>query len=343
MKNTFIIMIKKIIFIVTAFVIVVTAFRCQNNPSQEAMKTGDPLIDGLSERIAKNPQSDSLLVSRAAAFYKKGLYDEAIKDIAGAMKIDSINPNYHHILADIYLDNNDSRMALRTMERVVTLHPERIISLLKLSEFQLIVRQNEASIKTLNRILEIDPQNAEAFFMLGQNLTELKQTDRAIAAYKQATAADGELIDGWVNLGILLDEKKDKKAIDYFETALRIDSSSEAALHGKGMYYQNRNQLKDALAAYKKIPVFHKNSADAYYNIGLLYMDMDSIQAAKTNFNIAVNVDPQYALGYYFRGVATEKLGDLQNAKKDYQTTLNLAPNYKAAQDALEKVSIKIK
>jgi tetratricopeptide (TPR) repeat protein len=327
-----------------SIIIVLSIFvACKNQAKEEALKTGNPTIDAISEKIANDAKNDSLYVQRASAFYKEGLYDEAIKDMAKAMALDSVNPYYHHILADMYLDNNNSRLALRTMERIVELYPERIPSLLKLSEFQLIVKQNQESIKTISRILQIDKQNADAFFMMGMNLKEMKETDRAIAAFKNAAAADADLIDAWVNLGILLDEKKDNKALEYLETALRIDSTSEEALHAKAMYFQNRNKLKEAISVYKKIPQFDPDNADAYYNIGLLYMDIDSVKQAKSNFNIALSVDPQYIMAYYYRGLTAEKLGDLQAAKADYEQTLRLSPNYTPAETALEKVKIKIK
>jgi tetratricopeptide (TPR) repeat protein len=189
--------------------------------------------------------------------------------------------------------------------------------------------------------LQIDKQNADAFFLMGLNLKEMNEKDRAIAAFKNAVAADADLVDGWVNLGILLEEKKDNKAIEYIETALRIDSTSEEALHAKALFLQNRNKLNEAIAVYKKIPSFDKNNADAYYNIGLLYLDLDSVKQAKNNFQIAVSVDPQYILGYFYRGVASEKLGDWKQAKADYQQTLTLSPNYQPAKDALAKIELK--
>ncbi|MFZ4542865.1 MAG: tetratricopeptide repeat protein [Saprospiraceae bacterium] len=334
LKNTFLLICSVVVIILSA---------CKNNPTQEIVKTGNPLIDALSEQIALSPNSDTLHAQRAAAFYKEGIYSEAVKDMAKAMAIDSMNPYYHHFLADIYLDDNNSRMAIKTMERIVEIYPERIPSLLKLSELQMIVKLNKESIKTVSRILQLDKQNAEAFFMMGNNLKELGEKDRAIAAYKNCVAANADLVDGWINLGILLDEKKDNKAIEYLETALRIDSSSTQALHAKAMYYQNRNKLKEAIAIYKEIPKFDKDNADAFYNVGLLYLDLDSVKQAKDNFNIAVSVDPQYVLGYYFRGRALEMLGELADAKRDYEQTLVLSPNYQPAKDALEKINIKIK
>lgn len=333
---------NKIVLLFFPLFIIISLFACKRDKGAEVIKTGNPVIDAISEQIAKSPKNDSLYVQRAVAFYKEGIFDEAIKDMARAMKIDSLNPAYHHTLSDIYMENNNSRLAIRTMERVVDLYPERIPSLLKLGELQLIVKQNQESIKTVSKILQIDKQNADAFLLMGLNLKEMGEKDRAIAAFKNAVAANADLIDGWVNLGILLEEKKDNKALEYLETALRIDSTSEEALHAKALYYQNRNQLKEAIAIYKEIPKFDKNNADAFYNIGLLYMDLDSVKQAKNNFNIAVNVDPQYVLGYFFRGVASEKLNDLNEAKADYEQTLRLAPNYQPAKTALEKVNIKL-
>lgn len=338
MKNNYV---YQAIKLTIAFIAMSFLFSCQNGEKVEVIKTGNPEIDALSAKIAKDPKNDTLYARRAYLFHQNGIFHEAIKDMAKAMKIDSLNPDYHHFLSDIYLDNNDSRMSIRTMERAVELYPERIASLLKLSEIQMIVKQNKESIKTISRILQLDKQNADAFFMMGMNLKEMGERDRAIAAFKNAVAYDGELLDGWVNLGILFDEKKDNKALEYIETALRIDSTSTEALHAKAMYFQNRDKLKEAIAIYKKIPLIDKNNADAYYNIGLLYMDLDSIQKAKNNFSVATSVDPQYALGYFYRGLSSEKLGELKEAKADYEQTLRLYPNYQPAQNALEKIKLK--
>jgi tetratricopeptide (TPR) repeat protein len=340
MKNNYYFPLLKLGFVLFAFAFLLS---CQNGEKTEIVKTGNPEIDALSEKIAKSPKNDTLYARRAYLFHENGIYQEAIKDMARAMKLDSLNPDYHHFLSDVYMDSHDSRMAIRTMERIVELYPERIASLLKLSELQMIVKQNQESIKTVSRILQLDKQNADAFFMMGMNLKEMNERDRAIAAFKNAVAYDGELLDGWINLGILFDEKKDAKAIEYLETALRIDSTSTEALHAKAMYLQNRNKLKEAIAIYKKIPLIDKNNADAYYNIGLLYMDMDSMRQAKSNFSIATSVDPQYAMGYFYRGVAAEKLGELKEAQADYEQTLKLYPNYVAAQNALEKIKLKNK
>ena len=327
------------------FILSVCAFlACKNTDKKaEIIVTGNPVIDDLSKKIAENPKNDSLYAMRAAAYYKDNIYDEAVKDLAKALSIDTTNAVYHHILADVYMDKNDSRMALRTMERVVGLYPTRVPSLLKLAEFQYILKQYKPSVETTSRVLQIDPQSAEAFFMQGRNLDALNEKDRAIAALKKCTALDSEHIDAWVELGHLMEQKKDANALQYFLTAQRIDSTDVPAIFGEAVYYSNRGQLDKSIATYKRVVAKNPQDADALYNIGLLYMDLKKIKEAKDNFNICTNVDPQYVMAFFYRAVCNEQLGQLAEAKKDYENTMRLSPNFERGRLALEKMQFKAK
>jgi tetratricopeptide (TPR) repeat protein len=335
---------KKISLISLSILFVFTFFACKNEPKKsELTSTGNPVIDELSKKIAENPKSDSLYAMRAAAYYKDNIYDEAIKDMAKALAIDTTNAAYHHILADIYMDKNDSRMALRTMERVVGLYPTRIPSLLKLAEFQHILEQYKPSIESAAKVLQIDPQNSEAFFMQGRNLAALGEKDRAIAAFKKCTSLDAEHVDAWVELGHLLEEKKDPNSLQYFKTAQRIDSTNIPAIFGEAVFYSNKGQLPKAIEIYKKAISLDAQNADAYYNIGLLEMDAKNFRVAKENFNICINVDPQYVMSFFYRGVCAEELGEMTAAKSDYEQTIKLFPSFEKAKAALEKINIKMK
>ena len=323
---------------------VCTFLACKNTDKKaEIVVTGNPVIDDLSKKIAENPKNDSLYAMRAAAYYKDNIYDEAVKDLAKALAIDTANVAYHHILADVYMDKSDSRLAIRTMERVVGLYPTRIPSLLKLAELQYIVQQYRPSIETTAKVLQIDPQSAEAFFMQGRNLNALNEKDRAIAALKKCTALDAEHVDAWVELGHLMEEKKDATALQYFLTAQRIDSTDVPAIFGEAVYYSNRGQLEKSIATYKKVVAKNPQDADALYNIGLLYMDLKKTKEAKDNFNICTNVDPQYVMAFFYRAVCNEELGQFAEAKKDYENTMRLSPNFERGRLALEKINLKTK
>ena len=224
------------------------------------------------------------------------------------------------------------------MENISNRYPERIPTLLKLSEFQLIIRKNEDAFRTLDRIFKLDPQNAEAFFMLGLNFKDVGDEQRAINSFQSAVENNPDLIDAWIELGYLLEKAENPMASKYFDNALRIDSLNTLALEAKENHLVGQKKYKEAIANYRKINRIDPQNPNAYYNIGLAYLQMDSIAQAQRNFNIAVKVDPVYLMGYFYRGYTAELSGDMEAAKQDYQQVLRLDPNFERASEALARL-----
>jgi tetratricopeptide (TPR) repeat protein len=296
-------------------------------------------IATLNEQIVAHPTETNLYYARAREYYEINGYDQAISDLAQAMKTDSTNADYHHLLADVYLDSYQSDMALKTMQRCAQLHPTRIATLLKLAEFQLILKQYQPSLQTIDKILKIDPQNGNAYLLLGLNFKELGDTKRAFNAFQTAVEQKPDLTDAWINLGQLSDAQKNyPKAMQYFDTALRIDSLNVETLHAKAVVQNNQKKYREAIATYKKINGINPDYSAAYFNIGMIYLAQDSAQKARQFFDITVKTDPLYNLGYFYRGKASEKMGDKKAARADYEQVTRLLPNFEEAKKALREL-----
>ena len=308
-----------------------------NSPSD--FLTGIPSIDAITAQLKEDPNNPVLFAERARLFYENNAYDEAIQDLAFAMKIDSVNPDYHHLLADVYLDYVKSNLALKTMERAAKLHPERIPTLLKLSEFQMILKQHQASMRTVDQILNLDPQNPEAYFMFGMNFKEMGDTNRAINSFQSAVEYEPDHLDGWINLGQLHAAIGGDLAEKFFDNALDINPNSITALHAKADFLSKQEELTGAIELYRRINIIDSQYDEAYLNAGLLYMELDSVNKAYQQFDIAIGTNPLYIKAYFFRGYAAESLGRLQQAKSDYQQALNLAPNYELAKEGLNRIA----
>lgn len=310
----------------------------KDDAATEALTTGNAAIDGISVKISQNPNDPALYAERGRLFYENDGYDEAIRDLNRALSFDSANVEYMHLLADVYLDYFKSRLALKTMERAAELYPERIPTLLKLSEFQMILKQYEASMKTIDRILKIDPQNAEAYFMFGMNFKERGDTVRAINSFQKAVEFDSELIDGWINLGQLYAAIGDPLAMRYFDNAIRVGPENVTALHARADYLSDTGDLPGAIEMYRRISLVDPQYEDAYFNSGLIYLDMDSIDQARKQFDITIKTSPTFIRAYYYRGLAQEMLGNKAAARADYEQALRMAPEYEKAQEGLERV-----
>ena len=309
-----------------------------DNASDINAPTGNPDIDGLTREIAQNPQDPALYATRGELFYEKEGYDEAISDLTRAIEMDSTRPEYYHLLADAHLDYFRSRPALKIMENAAERFPSNIPTLLKLSEYQLILKQYEESMRTIDKILRQDPQNAEAYFMFGMNFEEQGDTVRAINSYQKAVEFDAEIIEGWINLGQLYGERGSPLAGQYFENAVSIDPQNIIALHAQADYFSSQGQLQEAVDTYRKIVSIDPQYDPAHFNSGLIYLDMDSVARAEKMFDITLEVSPRHIRAYYYRGVAREMQGNNDAALRDYEQALDMAPDYQQALEGVERL-----
>jgi tetratricopeptide (TPR) repeat protein len=334
-------------FLITTFLFGLLLTACQNstNTSGDATKnanlptTGNPTIDGLTQAIAQAPNNPSLYAKRGEQFYLNENYDEAISDLQKALSIDSTNVDYLHLLADAHLDYYQSYKAINVLMKAATLYPKRIPTLLKLSEFQLILKQYDKSIHTINEILKIDQLNPEAYFMLGLNFKEQGDKKRAIGSFQTAVENDPDLVDAWINLGQLHAEKGSSLARHFFDNAVKVAPNNIAALHAKAEYQHFSDQLPAAIETYKKINVLDPDYSESLFNTGIIYLEMDSLAQAKAHFNMAVQTSPTYIIAYYYRGLVQEKMGNIEAAKEDYQNALNFNPNFDRAKVALTRLN----
>lgn len=311
---------------------------CVSEPKQSYAIDESAMDDAtaLSKQIAKDTLADELYYQRAQYYYGEENYDGAIIDLVKAINIDSSHYQYYHLLTDACLDYYRSKEAVMTMERCVELFPDNRPSLLKLSEVYLILKQYDESQDVVNRLLSRDQQDSEAFFMLGMNFRAKGEIEKATRAFQTATEIEPELVDAWIILGQLYEEKGDPLAEDYYDAAANVNPENIAALHTKAFYLQNNNRIIDAIDLYRKISTIDKNYTDAYLNCGILYMNLDSISLAYEQFDIMVKTKLDSPIAYYYRGKTQEALGNLTAAKSDYTTALSLNPKYTKAQKALE-------
>ncbi len=305
---------------------------------------GDPQLTQLTTQLEKDPNNDTLFYLRAATYYKLDAYDEAMADLERAMRLDSMQPMYYHLLADVLLDYarpNDSRRAIDVLKLAAQRFPNRIPTLLKLSEFQLIVRKHGDALATLDKVLQRDPQNAEAFYMAGRVALDKGDTTNAIASLQKSVKIDADNADAWFFLGRIFSLRSNPVALQYFDNALRVDSTYLEAQEFKGVFYKRTGQFDKAFNIYRDLLLRDPDYANAYFDMGAIYLELDSFSKAYENFNIATKVDPIFVKAYYYRGVASEKMGNREAALADYKQASGMSPEYQEAKDAKERLEKK--
>lgn len=318
---------------------------CKNDPKPQTATNPaaqpDPELAELNQLLEKEPENDSLLYRRGAVYFNLEGYDEALKDLGNAIRLDSLQPQYYHLMAEVLLQYgrpNDSRRALDVLQTAARLFPDRIPTLLKLSKFQLIVQQHNEALTTIDNILRREPQNAEAYFMAGRVALDMMDTTRAINMLKKSVQFNSDNGGAWRFLGRIYAEKNNPLAIQYFDNALRVDSTDLESREFKAAFYKRRGEFDKAFAVYRDIIVRNPDYSNAYFDIGMIYLEQDSLQKAYDHFNISIKTDPLFVMAYYYRGISAELMGNKEAALADYRQANKMSPNYPEPKEALERL-----
>ncbi|MDX1477475.1 MAG: tetratricopeptide repeat protein [Saprospiraceae bacterium] len=320
----------------------VTAACTSDAPADQTTTRPVSDIDQLTEAISAHPDDPSVYVDRARFHYARKNYGDAIQDMASAMRLDSINEGYHHLLADIYLAALRSQLALNTLERAVALFPQSKSSRLKLAEMQIILLQYPAASANIRRVLETNPRDVDALYLLGVMYREQDDLDNAIQSFQTVVEIDADHHEAWVMLGNLLDMRDDPMALQCFENAIAIDSTYPQGWHSKAFYLQNHGQVPEALEIYERIHRLDSTYLDAYLNAGILYLDQDNAAMAEEKFNRVIALNPDHPLGHYYLGITYESAGLDTQALTYLERAAALVPSSPRFASAVERVREKL-
>lgn len=317
---------------------------CGNSNQQEknnSKEASSPLasIQAISEKIAKDTANPALFYERAKFYHQIEGFDEAIVDFEKSLLLDSAQLPVYYDLSDCYMDYYKSRKAIRTLKRAKAIFPNDKTLIMKLSQLLLITKQYADAKKTLSIILDKDGQDPQALYLLGVCFKEEGKYDAAINSFQTAVESEPELIDAWVNLGLIYGDKADPSALDYYNNALRLDSNYVPAIHNKAFYLQNNSKIKEAIKLYDKINKIDPSYTPAFLNAGILHFELDSFKIAESYFDQALNLNPSFDLAHYYKGIISEAKGDFENAQKHLQTAVQINKNFERAKRALEEIN----
>lgn len=338
----------KTILVLSSFIFLfLAACNSQENPDELIVEygktTGIPEIDAISQDIQNNPKDASLYAIRAEAYSLNGLYKEAVNDAEMVLSMDSTKWQSYKLLAWMYLDNDESKRSIKTLEKGLEIFPDNIKLLLTHAEISHILKQYDKGLISAENILKKEPYNTDAMFTKGLILKDMKDTLGAIRIWDAVVSQDADHFGAYLELGNIFYKMRKPVATAYYKNALRIDSTSYLALKGMANYYHQTGSLEKAKEAYERTIYHHPQEAETSYDYALLYMELEEYEKAYNFFNVAVQYDPQFGEAYYYKAFAAEKLGNIEDAITNYKNAESNGSknNRLRATDALERLEKK--
>lgn len=107
-------------------------------------------------------------------------------------------------------------------------------------------------------------------------------------------------------------------------------------------HLQNPQQAISHYQAAIKLPIYPILKLGAYNNLGNLLKAAGDLNGAKTAYETALKIDPNFAAGYYNLGMIQKALGLFTDAIASYQKAIRLNPSYAEAYQNLGVVQLKV-
>jgi len=114
------------------------------------------------------------------------------------------------------------------------------------------------------------------------------------------------------------------RALQEFDKAIKIDSSSFKAYFGRGRVYLKTGQYDEAIADFKMVIKLKPDYSKPYHNVGWLYYQEGKYVESVRYLNKAIELEPNNRWAYYTRGRSHFKKGDLQMALRDTKKSCTL-------------------
>jgi protein O-mannosyl-transferase len=133
------------------------------------------------------------------------------------------------------------------------------------------------------------------------------------------------------NLGAALMEKRDLvAALPHFQAAVQYAPDLGSAHYNLGVVLHQQGQLQEAANQYR-LAIAHagdaQEAAQAHNNLGVLYLGLNNLTVAKSEFDKAIALNPNEVNSYLARGTVEFQQGDFNDALPDFMQAASRAPS----------------
>lgn len=195
------------------------------------------------------------------------------------------------------------------------------------------VSQYNSALKELLESEKYYSGNPKVHYYLGMAYHGKGMKDKAVEEFKKAISLNENYSEAHNYLGTLyLDSGLWDQAIEEFEKALgnHLYDTPAMALYNMAMAYYSKKDYNKALAKYQETLNADPRTSlrpQIEKNVGVIYLDQDSILEAIRHFKKSVELDSSLVDAQFLLGQCYLKAEDHKNAKKAFQAVVKLSPD----------------
>jgi tetratricopeptide (TPR) repeat protein len=187
---------------------------------------------------------------------------------------------------------------------------------------------------------------ADAYYKLGIAYLNENKVQQAFVEFHKAyelSPHNKEILNA-IGIVYLLHLDETKKAIEWFDKAVKEDPSYSEAYNNLGYSYQMLGEFEKAIPFYRKAlsnPLY-PTAEKAYVNMGNAYYRLGKYDAALGSYKEAIKRTPNLSLGYWRMALCLNAMGRYGEAATAITQAVKLDPLYLGNREkAAEDLSVK--
>ena len=200
----------------------------------------------------------------------------------------------------------------------------------------------ESAIEIFNESVSIDPLKSQTYSILATCYYEMGDSKKAIESGKLGYEKNPEDFQTNFTLGQILSLIGDKKeALFHIEQAVKLDpSNTDAVRQLATLYYDNGDKEKsvETFEVAIKLEDDKTIKANLYFNLGVLYMQLDQFEQAEDNFFFAYDLNPEDTQALIGIAQSFENAEKWRRASKFYRELIQLDPENPAHYRGMARV-----
>jgi tetratricopeptide (TPR) repeat protein len=250
----------------------------------------------------------------------------------------SLNPDFadaHFNVGIVRWKQNDVNGAVGSFQRAVNLKPDSAEFRFRLGQALARNGQTLEASRELERAVELKPDHEAARYQLlvvyrklGENDKAHQAADALNALRERGTKSVGRDQSGLeYNAGLTaLERGHIDESIEKLTRALAQPHDEAAVRDALGIAWQRKGNLAAAQTEFEKAVQLNPQSADAHLNLGVLMMRQGKADAAGREFRLAISLNPNFAEARFNLGLAMASQKRWREAVETLQAAIRLDP-----------------
>ncbi len=180
----------------------------------------------------------------------------------------------------------------------------------------------------LDKIIKVDQNAFYAHYNKGLNYYNEKEWYKALDSYESAIRIKEDYGDAWLNKGLTLRKLgRDNEELEAYEMAIKHNPRLEMAKSNIGWYYDQKGNFDEAKKYYNEALTIKRDSDIPFNNIIELYLKTDKKVDAETLLNKARKYDTKNIEFIKTVGFLLSKIGEHDQAKEYLESKLQTISN----------------